>query len=269
MKKSLLIILFILYIHSSYGQVNCLIYPEGSAERKACIISNEAVTYKQGSRESQLLFDRAIAIGPKFDWAYYEKSVPFFKRGFLLEGIEILNNAIELNPLDYLCYRAYWYWQYGNYEMCIQDLETYYNMPKAYLQMTPGGEKDMRIILGLAYAKTGNYKKGIETITDCIKNNLSEDFVGLSDYHSLGILYVKNRQYDKAIEAFDLQIEMNADLAELYYYLGLAYKGKSNTIEAQEQFKKALIKINDPNRFYNTNAGFLVYITDIEQEIDK
>ncbi len=47
------------------AQGNCLQYAEGSGERKACELcyTNE---YKQGSKESQMLFDSAIAIGPKF-----------------------------------------------------------------------------------------------------------------------------------------------------------------------------------------------------------
>ena len=169
---------------SSLAQPNCHIYPEGSGERKACELSYKAIEYAQGSKESQLLFDQAIAIGPKFAWAYYEKSVPYFKRGFLYEGLQILNKAIELEPKEYLCYRAYWHWQYQNYKLCIQDLETYYSLPRAYIQFTPGGDKDMRIILGLAYAKHGDFKKGIRTIQNCMDSYDYESDIGLTDYHS-------------------------------------------------------------------------------------
>ena len=268
MKIVLLLISFTFCFQTVYGQVNCYIYPENSGERKACELCDEAIKHPQGSNESQLLFDKAIAIGPKFDWAYYQKSVPYFKRGFLIEGLQILNEAIKLNPLEYLCYRAYWYWQYRNYELCIKDLETYYSMPKAYIQFTPGGEKDMRIILGLAYAKMGDYTKSIKTIKDCFATYNDLDDFGLADYHSLGVIYLKNKQYDEAIKVLKKQLTINKDIVDTYYYLGLANKEKSNKSEAKKQFNNALIKLKDKNRYYNTNAGYNVYESDIQAEID-
>lgn len=261
----------ILFMASSFcfSQVNCFIFLEGSPERQACELCDEAIKHPQGSKASQLLFDKAIAVGPKFAWAYYEKSVPYFKRGFLLEGLEILNEAIRLKPLEYLCYRAYWYWQYRNYKLCIQDLETYYSMPKAFIQFTPGGEKDMRIILGLAYAKTGDYKKGIETIKTCINSYDSEDDFGFADYNSLAILYVKNKQYGEAIDAIQKQLLINKDIADSYYYLGLAYLGIQNKTEARKQFENAILKLNDTNRYFNTNAGFMVHESDVVEALNN
>jgi len=252
----------------TYAQPNCFIYPEDSGERKACELSYKAIEYQQGSEASQKLFDEAIAIGPKFAWAYYEKSVPYFKRGFLHKGLQILNKAIELEPREYLCYRAYWYWQYKNYQLCIQDLEQYYNLPKIYPQLTPGGDKDMRIILGLCYWKNGNTKKGIQTILDCINSYESEDDIGYTDYQTLGMLYVLNQQYENAIEALNRQLKINKDIADTYYFLGLAYKEISNNTEALMQFEKALNKFNEPNRFRNINAGFQVELADIKQELE-
>ena len=49
---------------------------------------------KQGSKESQLLFDKAISMGPKYAYAYYQKSVPYFKRGLFAEGLSLITKAI-------------------------------------------------------------------------------------------------------------------------------------------------------------------------------
>jgi len=260
--------LFFLFSALIFSQENCFIYPEKSPERKACELCDKAITYQQGSKESQLIFDEAIATAPNFAWSYYQKAVPFLKRGFLYEGLEILNNAVELKPLEYLCYRAYWYWQYQNHNLCIKDLETYYALPKAYLQFTPGGEKDMRLILGLAYAKQNNYKKAIKTIEDCIATYKTEDDIGLSDYHTLAILYIKIKNYNKAIETMNMQFTVNKDIPDSYYYLGLAYKGKLNFKEAKIQFNKALLKFQEDNYYSNPNAGFKAYKIDVETEIN-
>ncbi|GAA3519819.1 hypothetical protein GCM10022393_37540 [Aquimarina addita] len=267
--KVTLIISLLLYNILCYGQDNCFIYPEGSGNRKACELSYKAIELSQGSKESQLIFDAAIAIGPEYAWTYYEKSVPYFKRGFLTQGLHILNKAVKLKPLDYLCYRAYWYWQYQNYNLCIQDLETYYSLPKSYQQFTPGGEKDMRLILGLAYAKNNKYAKAIKTIEDCINSYESEDDIGLADYHSLGILYLKNKQYDNAINTLTKQLAIYDMIPDSYFFLGLAYKGVSDFKQAQVQFNQALIMFKDDQRYPNPNAGFRIYASDVEKEIDK
>ena len=266
-----IIINTVLFLFSAliFGQENCFIYPEKSPEREACELCDEAITHKQGSKESQLIFDKAIAIAPNFAWSYYQKSVPFLKRGFLHDGLQILNKAVELKPLEYLCYRAYWYWQYQNYDLCIKDLETYYALPKAYLQFTPGGEKDMRLILGLAYAKNNNYKKAIKTIEECLATYQSEDDIGLSDYHTLAILYLHNKQYDKVIEMMKKQFTVNKDIPDSYYYLGLAYKGKSEFKDAKIQFNNALLKFQETNYYTNPNAGFRAYFIDVQKEINN
>lgn len=267
--RGILIMLLSVCSFLMYGQGNCTLYPEGSGERKACELSYEAIEYQQGSKESQLIFDEAIAVGPKYAWAYYEKSVPYLKRGFLQEGLQILNEAVKLEPMNYLTYRAYWYWQYRNYELCIDDLEQFYAVPKTYVETTPGGEKDMRIILGLAYAKIGDYKKAIQTIEACIKSYATKDDVGLADYHTLGILYLKNTQYDKAIAAFEQQFTIYEHIADSYYFLGLAYNGKSEFKKARTQFDKALTVFGSDRQYSNPNAGFRVYEADILLEIEK
>ncbi len=264
--KQIIFMIFLLCSLTCFTQPNCYIYPEGSGERKACELSYKAIEYPQGSRASQELFDKAIAIGPKYAWAYYEKSVPYFKRGFLSKGLQILNKAIALEPREYLCYRAYWYWQYKNYRLCINDLERYYKLPKAYLQQTPGGDKDMKLILGLAYAKQGNINKGIEVIEEFVTNT-SEDDINLTDYHTLGLLYTLNEQYAEGISMFKKQLRVNADIPDTYYYMGLAYKGLSNRTEAKIKFDMALIKILDESRFKIANPGFRVYESDIREEL--
>ena len=261
-------IFFLFFTTLIFCQENCFAYLENSPERKACELCDEALKHQQGSKESQLIFDKAIAIGPNFAWSYYQKSVPYLKRGFLNEGLQILNKAVKLKPLEYLCYRGYWYWQYKNYDLCIKDLETYYALPKAYLQFTPGGEKDMRLILGLAYAKNKNLEKGIKIIEDYIAQFKTEGDIGFSDYHTLAMIYTLNNQNDKAIKTMAKQLAINQDIPDSYYYLGLAYKQKSEFKNAIIYFKKALLKFKAASYYNNPNAGFRVYLEDVINEID-
>ncbi|TCI93183.1 tetratricopeptide repeat protein [Tenacibaculum sp. M341] len=199
-----------------------------------------------------------------------EKSVPYFKRGFIIEGLDILNKAIELNPVKHLCYRAYWYFQNRNYQMCIRDLERYYQMPKSYeVELTPGGDLDMRFLLGMSYAKIGEINKGIEVIKNCIDSYAKNSDAGFVDFHILGMLYVKNKEYKKALEVFKKQMQITEDYADTYYYLGLVYEEINQLDKAKEIYKKGIEKFNYEYRIRNGYLCFKVYVTDLENQLNK
>lgn len=216
------------------AQGNCLQYPKDSGERKACELcyTNE---YKQGSKESLMLYDSAITIGPEYAWAYYQKSVPYFKRGYLSDGIKLLNKAVELDPQSHICYRAYWYHQHKSYEACIRDLELYYSSYGGYVEFTPGGNYEMRMLLGISYAEMNDLDSAIRVITDYLGNPKNEMHSRAHDFFILGVLYYRNKEYRKAEEVLDKHIEKNPQLAEAYYYLGLVLEAQSKP-SAKEKF---------------------------------
>ena len=200
----LILVAFFCHLDFLSSQGNCLIYPEDSGERLACELSYRALEYRQGSKESQLLFDAAIKLGPKYAWAYYEKSVPFFKRGLLAEGVSLINKAIELEPQNYLYYRAYWYFYNRSYDFCIKDLEELYTVHKAFYTTTPSGELEMRVLLAMAYAQTGNIPKGIDWMLHLMDSYQEQPFLkGYYDHFCLGLLYFLDNQYDLALTEFD------------------------------------------------------------------
>ncbi|MBC8754318.1 tetratricopeptide repeat protein [Kordia sp. YSTF-M3] len=268
MKKGLIIALLSCTSYM-YSQGNCLIYPEGSNERKACELAHQRENLKQGSRESQIMFDSILKINPNYAWAYMEKSVAYLKRGLITEGLRLLDKAVELEPRYNLTYRAYWHFQNRNYKLCIKDLERFYALPNAFIyEMTPGGDKDMRILLGMSYAKLGNYEKGIETIENCLKSYKREEDFGLTDYHTLGMLYVKNKQYKKALEIFDKQLKITEDYPDSYYYIGLAYKALNKPEKAKVNFQKAKDKFLDGYHIRNGYLCYKVYYLDVTNELE-
>jgi len=214
-------VFLLLFSHGLRAQGDCAVYPKGSDEGLACEYGKKAITFKQGSRQSQLLFDSAILLNPDYAWAYYEKSVPYLKRGLLNEGIQLLNKAVALEPLNYLPYRAYWFFQHKSYAQCSRDLERYYALDGAYPQNTPGGALSMRIVLGLTYDHQGYNQRAIDLVNETIDAYPSEDHLGPYDFHTLGVLYLNNGQYDEAQEALLISTSRNAQFADSYYYLGL------------------------------------------------
>ena len=260
--------IFICNLPFLVSQGNCLVYPEDSGERIACELSYRAVEYRQGSKESQLLFDQAIKLGPKYAWAYYEKSVPFFKRGLFAEGVKLINKAIELEPQHYLYYRAYWYFYNRSFDLCIKDLEelyTHYNPPYT---STPGGELEMRLLLGMAHAQTGNLTKGINWVLHLMNAYKDQPHLkGYYDHFCLGVLYFKNGQLTFALDEFEKQLTVDENFADTYYYLGLIKKKEGDHELADSYFQEALNKFKGSEDGYSINifTAFNTYQEDIEE----
>ncbi len=232
------------------AQGNCEAMAEGSKERLACEYGRKAITYKQGSKASQLYFDSAIAVNPDYAWAWFEKSIPYLKRGMLTRGMTLLNNAVELDPLSYLCYRAYWYFQHKSYAYCSADLERYYAMEGAYTQNTPGGALDMRIVLGINYAHLGANDKAIEQVRMVITSYPTEDHAGPYDFHTLGVLYLNNGQYEEAREALRKSIQRNEQFADTWYYLAELAIQTGDLKVAKEYLAEALIRYEGEKNGY-------------------
>lgn len=236
------------------SQGNCLIYPEDSGERKACELSYQAIEYKQGSKESQVLFDQAISVGPKYAYAYYQKSVPYFKRGLFAEGLSLITRAIEIEPKNYLYYRAYYYFYNRSYEYCIMDLEELYAVHKASFVTTPGGELEMRLLLALSYTQVGNVEKGIDWMLNLMERyNKQPQLKGMYDHHCLGMMYYKNNQFDLAEQEFMKQLIIDSNFADTHYYLGLISVKESEIKLAVNYFKAALGMMNGVGGGYTTN----------------
>lgn len=200
-----------------------------------------------------MLFDSAIVFSPHFDYAYYQKAVPYLKRGFLEEGIKLLNKAVELAPLDHLTYRATWYFQHESYAYCRRDLERFYAMDGAYLSYTIGGGLEMRILLGIVYSKMGENEKAVETVLVAIDEYPSRDFMGIYDYHTLGILQYFNGDYATARETLEKSIAVNAEIADTYYFLALVEEELGNATAAHQRLQESI------NRFEGQDGGYTGY----------
>ncbi len=253
-RKGISVILLLLGISQlSVAQGNCDLMEPDSKERLACEYGRKAITFKQGSKASQLLFDSAIAINPDYAWAYYEKSVPYFKRGMLAEGMQLLNKAVELDPLSHLTYRAYWFYQHKSYARCKDDLERFYTMEGSYDKNTPGGAMDMRILLGIIYSELGSNQQAVDKVEETINSYPSLDYIGPYDYHTLGVLYLKNEQYAEALEVLLKSIKRNSQFADTYYYLSLASQ-KLGDIEKAKTYVEASLQ-----RYSGEHNGYSGY----------
>lgn len=230
----------------------------------------KAIEFEQGSRESQQHFDRAIELCPSFDYAYFEKAVPYLKRGEFITWKILIDKAVDLNPTEHLGYRGWCRYQFlADYNGAIKDIEKLSSIVTYDIGYSINGDYHLNIARALCYKGIGQIEKAIEIIEKqlSVKNYNALPY----DYLHLGVLYLETGDHQKAITHFKKQLEINDYLAEIHYYLALAYKGSSN----QTDYIKSLAKAKE---YYlagkKRTDSYIdpmdkIYLIDIETEITK
>jgi tetratricopeptide (TPR) repeat protein len=251
------------------SQPNCNIYKWNNNEPcyQACNLVNEDNS-PQGSRQSQLLFDKALAMCPALDYALSEKAVPYLKRGDFITWKKLIEKAVELNPTSHLGYRGWCRFQFvRDYKGAIADLEKLSTLLSPEIGYSVNGDYQLNIAKALCYKAIGEKTKAIKIIEEQLATkNYSP---GLYDYLHLGVLKIETGNIQEGIKYLNKSIAYNDYMAEPYYYLGLAYKSqnmmkefKANMEKAKEYYQKGYKRF-DPY----TNPIDKIFLSDIEREL--
>jgi tetratricopeptide (TPR) repeat protein len=266
--RRFLLALMLVPIHA-FPQYNCNIFKMNNDQPcyEACLAATEAEP-GQGTRSSQMLFDKAIELCPTFDYPYFEKSVPYLKRGDFVTWKKLIDKAVELNPKGHLGYRGWCKFQFvRDYKGAIRDFEKLDSLLDYDIGYSMNGNYQLNIVKGLCYGAIGQKTKAIEII----EGQLTEKGYSAMtyDYLHLGVLKMQTGDTNGAIDYLKKSISFNDYLAEPYYYLGLIYKKLNRTIDFKENMEKARTyylkgyKMFDPY----THQVDKVYLTDIEKEL--
>jgi len=267
MIRRILSTVIVVIICSSYGPPNCNLYKDDKECYEACIEAEKAVMHGQGSKASQEHFDKSIQHCPSFDYSYYEKAVPYAKRGLMREWKIMIDKAVELDPKEHLSNRGWYHFFFmHNYEAAIKDIERLDEMLDYDIGTTGDGTYHLNVMKALCWKGLGERQKAIEILTAQL-NNKNHD-AGLYDYLHLGVLYLENKEYELALQNLDNQIEVN-DLSEIYYYKAMCLKQLNKVDEYKANLKKSLEyyekdkSMSDPYRQLIDE----IYRSDIENEM--
>lgn len=269
-KKILLYIAFLFQISDVISQPNCNLYKwkGDSLCYNACLEATKAAQLPQGSKQSQLLFDKAIALCPAFDYAYFEKSVPYLKRGDFITWKQLIDQAVELNPTQHLDYRGWCRYQFlRDYEGAINDIEKLDSIINYDVGSSINGDYHLNIVKALCYKGLGDRHKALKLMDSQLRQENYHQ--RLYDYLHFGILKIETGDYKGAIEALEKQINVNDYLADTYFYLARAYKKAGTESEFQKNIQKAKVyylagkKRTDPY----TEPMDKIYLADIENEM--
>ncbi len=270
MTKSLLLLSLCCCLHA-YAQPNCNIYKTNGNDScyQACLIATSGFG-AQGSKISQMRFDKAIEGCPVLDYAYMEKAVPYLKRGDFATWKTLIDKAVDLNPLGHLGYRGWCRYQFlRDYEGAIRDLELLDSLKTGDLGYSINGDYQLNVAKALCYKALGQKQKAIQTIEAQLAQ---KGYVPLMfDYLHLGVLKLETGDIDGGIASLTQSIALNDYLAEAYYYRALAYQQKDmiaafrTDMEKAREFYAKRYRRDDPY----AQPMDKIYLSDIEGALKK
>ncbi len=110
-------------------------------------------------------------------------------------------------------------------------------------------------------------QKAIQIIDKKLTEN---DYIPmLYDYLHLGVLYLETNQLEKAQKAFEVQIQLNENIAENYFYLAKVEINLEIWKQAKADLEKAKRLYEEGNRMFDsyTHPMDSIYLAQIEEEL--
>lgn len=225
MKIFSLTLVFGLINQLSFSQPNCnaFLLQGDTAQFTACkLLEDNLHKHYQFSREFHEWVDSAIAICPRFAYAYREKAAPYVKSGNFLEWKKYIDLAVKYDSLGYLPVRASLRYKFfADYTGAIEDIELLEKIYIGDIGSSSNGTYHLKVVKSLCYKKAGNLPKAIQILEAYItEENYSS---GPYDLLHLGVMYLESEDYTKAEKYLEMQ-NAKYEFAETYYYLALLHQ---------------------------------------------
>ncbi len=217
----------------------------------------------QGYGLSQAMFAILNWQHPDYAAAFFERSVPFNKRGDYAIGFYYLNKAVEINPLENLGYRGYMKLRFlRDYNAALKDFEKLDAMTPNVVD-APWGE-DIDFLRGECYYGLKDYPKALEHFEQSVINQ-GADWVDVQAFVYQGLCHNEMGNYDDAIVSFENGLEQYETTCEAYFGLAKTYMQMGDTVKAKDYLKKAQETIE-----YKRKDPYKEYLNEIYQEdIDR
>ncbi len=213
----------------------------------------------QGYGWSQTMFGILNWQHPDYAAAFFERSVPFNKRGDYATGFYYLNTAVDLKPLHHLGYRGYMKLRFlRDYKAALVDFDRLDAMTPDVVD-APWGE-DIDFLRGECYYGLQNYPKALEHFEQSVANQ-GADWADVQAFVYQGLCHYKMENFDKAITAFESGLTQYETTCEAYFGLAKTYLAVGDTISA----KNNLVKAQETLAYKHTDP-YKEYLNEIYQE---
>ncbi|MDW3645581.1 MAG: hypothetical protein R8P61_00790 [Bacteroidia bacterium] len=271
--KHLLLLLSGILINSVsvFSQRNCDVFLTAgdSCSYKACDYLEKAPSFFQLRKEFHDIYDKALEICPEYSDAYRGKSVAYLKTGDFINWKILMDKAVELNPIEHLGYRAWCRFQFfRDYQGAIEDIETLESLSRTDIAYSQNGMYHLKVAKALCYKSLNKRKIAIQILEDHLANY--QGAPDLYDYLHLGVLYLEEENFGKALATFEKQSQ-EYNCAENAYYKAMAYQGLTQTQKTQESLKLAHELYLNHKTMYDpyTHQVDKIFLADIEAELEK
>ena len=173
---------------------------------------------------------------PDFAPSRHERAICYTARNDLSLALEDSNLSVQLNDRNFAFrhFRAWLRARTGDYDGAISD----YSM---ILRLDPNSV-DKLSDRACAYALAGKHKEAEADFDAALRGELKVPWPRLRRAHNL---YMRRGEFDRAIDDCNALIAVKPDMAEAYFYRGLAYLGKNDYAHAAADLDQAL-KLDQP-----------------------
>ena len=212
----------------NHGDRLLIVYqPDDSADSVAWMNHGDRLWRYERYGQAISALERAIAIAPEFDRAYYTIGFIYWDIQLYQQAIEALKKAIEINPNI----SSYWYLlglSYGELKDREQEMSAY----EQAIAINP-----QNFVLyaeqGLALRDVRRYEEAIALLGKAIDVNPDLPIL----YNDRAITYTISQQYENALADYNKAISLNPLFAR-------AYNNRGSTYDYLQQYDKALADYN-------------------------
>ena len=217
---------------------------------------------------SQKIFDVLISKYPSESKYYFEKSVPYNKRGNYLIGFNLLNKAVDLDAKSHLGYRG---WlrlnKLKDYSGALQDFKTLDSLTPKFID-APWGE-NIYYLKGICYLGLKEYTNASKEFDKYIKSEKDSSWVNPNMFLYKGIAKSKLGDHKNAKLNFIACLKYNKNCTEAYYYYGENLLKKKSFDSAKLMLNSAhdLISKGIKNKDVYNEVMYEIYPSDVEEKL--
>jgi tetratricopeptide (TPR) repeat protein len=256
------------------AQTNCRVFTD-SCHINACQLYNQADSFGQGTRASQLLYDSAIRVCADYAEAWHEISVPYLKRGDFFTWRKYLDKAVQLQPKQYLGTRGWCRFKFiKDYEGALEDLQRFDTLSGFHPSYSGDGNYHLYLIMAFCERELGNYKMAMHYFTLGIDSVITQQGVawtGFMDYLHRAVTKMQMKDYTGALQDIDRQIKKYDNYAEIYYYQALILHALHRNKEVMPLLQKAKALVTAHHHLFDIYCVMpdQVFMEDIDEAINK
>lgn len=200
----------------------------------------------QPTKIHRLMKDTAILYDPDNTELRMELSYSYKKRGEHIEAMRILNDAaardVQKGSIDGLEYRAWsLLYFYRDYEGTIADIDQVTSMSKRSYNVCWG--ESCGLLKGQALYKLGKIQEALAVFDTVLREEVRIGFKAEDNFlvhFYKGRCYHTLKQYDQAIQSYQMVLNKDENYTEALYQMGLVKMAQSDFPSAKQYLEKAL-----------------------------